>query len=764
MALGKDLERKDAVEKVTGSAKYVEDLNMEPKLFARVKGSDIPHGKIVNIDTSEAEKVPGVKAIATGQEFPNTVGLYMVDRTFFAVEKVRFYGEPVAAVAANTPEAADKAASLIKVEYEEWEPVFDPREGMKEDAPIIHENLENYERAPVFYPKPNTNIANHFKARKGDIDQGFEEADYVMERNYHLPHMNHTTIETHKASVRWDPNGQLTVWSTAQSPSIVRKLLSKSLDKPMSEIRVISNYIGGGFGGKAGATLEGIAIPLAKKCPGHVIELVLSREEDIQSTYLRQAIYSRCKTGFTKDGRITALEYELIWDGGAYTEYGINIVRAAGYSSTGPYEIENVKTDSYCVYTNNPVGGPVRGFGMPESLFGLERQMDEIARQLNMDPLEIRQRNAMVNGSKTVTNQEVPVVGYKDCLEAAAKEIGWHEKPENKYRAKAIAGLVKAPAQPSNASSSAVVKLNEDGTAHLLVGATEMGQGMTTALGQIAAESLGISEDKIMVKLPDTDYSPYEWQTVASRTTYSVGKAIIKACEDAKRQLQYVASIALNIPEGELEVVGDKVRWTKDHSVNVDVKDVANSYMKPTGEGVYGPIIGRGQYVPDKLTNLDPETGEGKPGLFWTFGATAVEVEVDPETGAVDIIKMVTAMDAGKAVNPRMCHIQTNGGTIMGLSIAMYENIVLNQGQVTSNSFTDYKIASIENIPEIKPIIIENPEYDGPYGIRGVAEQPMIAAGPALANAVREALDVPIDRLPLSPELVLKAYREHKEQ
>ncbi len=655
---------------------------------------------------------------------------------------------------------------LIKVDYEQWEAVHDPREAMNSEAPIIHENLENYERAPVFYPKGGTNIANHFKARKGDIDKGFEEADYVMEREYRLPHMQHATIETHKASVRWDPNGDLTVWSTAQSPSIVRKLLAKSLDMPMTSIRVISNYIGGGFGGKAGATLEGVAIPLAQKCPGYVIELVLSREEDIQATYLRQAIFSKCKTGYKKDGRITALEYELIWDGGAYTEYGINIVRAAGYSSTGPYEIENVKTDSYCVYTNNPVGGPVRGFGMPEMLFGLERQLDEIARELEMDPLQVRMNNGMENGSKTVTNQEIPVVGFKDCLKSAADKLEW-DKPtktsEGKVRAKGIAGLVKAPAQPSNASSSAVVKLNEDGTVHLLVGATEMGQGMTTGLAQIAAESLGISVDNIKVKLPDTDYTPYEWQTVASRTTYSTGKAIVKACEDCKRQLYYVASQAMNLPETELTLSGNRIYWTKDSSVSVQLVDVANSYMKSTGEGVYGPIIGRGQYVPDKLTNLDPDTGEGNPGLFWTFGATAVEVEVDPETGVVEIIKMVTAMDAGKAVNPKMCEIQTHGGTIMGLGIAMYEDIVLDQGKVLSNSFTDYKIPTIENTPDIEAVILENPEFNGPYGIRGVAEQPMIAAGPALANAVRDALNVPVDELPLSPNKIIKACEKSGE-
>jgi len=368
--VGTSLPRKDAIEKVTGSAKFLEDLFIGPLLYARIKRSNVAHAIIKNIDTKMAENYPGVKAVVTGKDFPNRIGLYLIDRTFFAVDKVRFYGEPVAAVAAVTEEAAAAAVALIEVEYEELPAVFDPREAMKADAPLIHDELCNYEVVPVFYPKTCTNIANHFKLRKGDPDKGFAAADIILERNYFVPHIQHVSIETHKAAAMWGLDGKLTIWSTAQSPSAVRQLLAKSLGMPLHKIRIISNYIGGGFGGKAGATMEGLVIPLAKKCPGYVVRLVFTREEDMQASFVRQALYSRLKTGVRNDGRITALEYEMVWDGGAYAEYGVNIVRAAGYSSTGAYAIANVKTDCYCVYTNNPVGGPLRGLGIVRNAMG----------------------------------------------------------------------------------------------------------------------------------------------------------------------------------------------------------------------------------------------------------------------------------------------------------------------------------------------------------------------------------------------------------
>lgn len=757
--IGTDIPRKDAVEKVTGSAKYIEDLHFAPLLYAKVKKSPIPHGRIIRIDTSKAEQLPGVRAVVTGKDFPHRVGLYLMDRTYYALDKVRYWGEPVAAVAAISEEIAAQAVELIEVDFEELPGVFDPREALKPGASLVHEHLEEYERVPIFYPQAGTNISNHFKVRKGDTDKGFAESDLVFEREYYVPQMQHVTIETHKAAALWGLDGKLTVWSTAQSPNIVRQILAKSLGMPLSKIRVISSYIGGGFGGKAGAAMEGLVVPLAKKCPGKVVRVVFTREEDVQGTFTRQALYARLKIGVRKDGRINALQYHMVWDGGAYTEYGVNIVRAAGYSSTGAYDIPNVKTDSYCVYTNNSVGGPVRGFGMCEMQWGLERQLDEIALELGIDPLQIRLINGMKDGSTTASGQEVQHVAFDKCLQAVADAVEWGKK-SGKFRGKGIAGLVKAPAQPSNAASSCIIRINEDGTAHVLVGASEMGQGMLTALSMIAAETLNIPVEKIEMRVPDTDFTPYEWQSVGSRTTYCLGHAVVKAADDVLQQVRAIASHVLELPADELYLDNDTIYWSKDKSKQVSLQTVADSCKKCTGEGIAGPIIGRGSYVPNKMTNLDSETGQGKPGLFWTFGATAAEVEVDPETGVVTVLKLATAMDAGKAVNPQLCRVQLHGGTIMGLSTALYEEVKFDKGRVLNPNFTDYKISTIENTPHIEGIILETAEVDGPYGARGVGEQPMIAVAPAIANAIYDAVGVKFNTFPFTPERVWQAIKE----
>ncbi|MGM0688179.1 MAG: xanthine dehydrogenase family protein molybdopterin-binding subunit [Bacillota bacterium] len=756
--VGTSVERKDAVEKVTGRAEFIEDRFIGPLLYVRMKKSTIAHGRIKKLDVSKALEHPGVKAVLTGKDYPNKIGLYLVDRDFMAVEKVRFWGEPIALVAAVTEKAAAEAVELIDVEYEELPGVFDPFEALKPEAPIIHEDLGEYEVVPIFYPKPGTNVANHFKLRKGDTEKGFAEADIVIEKEYIVPQMQHVPIETHKAAAQWSPDGKLTIWSTAQSPNVVRQLLAKAFEMPMHKIRVISSYIGGGFGCKAGASLEGLVVPLARKFPGYVVRIVFNREEDMQGTFTRQALYATLKTGVRKDGRITALEYKMIWDGGAYTEYGVNIVRAAGYSSTGAYDIPNVKTDSYCVYTNNSIGGPVRGFGMCEMQWGIERQIEEIAKQLNMDSLEVRLLNGMKEGSTTAAGQIVHNVGYDKCLKTVAEKIGWGKK-EGKYRGKGIAGLVKCPAQPSNAASSAIIRINEDGTAHVLVGATEMGQGMLTAISQIASETMNIPLDKIDIRVPDTDFTPYEWQSVGSRITYTCGTSVKRAAEDALGQIYRVAADLLEVPAGDLTFDGKKIYSTKDPEIKATIREVADSCKKCTGEGIAGPIIGRGSFVPTNMTNLDPETGQGNPGLFYCFGATAVEVEVDPETGVVKILQLASSIDAGKAVNPQLCKAQLHGGTIMGLSTALYEEVRFDKGIILNRNFTDYKIATIENTPHIDSFIIETPEVNGPYGARGIGEQPMIGVAPAIANAVSDALGVEFNTFPLTPERVWQALK-----
>lgn len=767
--VGQSEARVDGVRKVTGFSRYTDDLKLAGMLFAKIKKSPYPHAKILKIDTSKAEKLPGVKVIITGKDVPVRVGLYLEDKTFLAIDKVRFIGEPVAAVAAESEEIAEEAVSLIEVDYEELPAVFDPLEGIKPDAPLIHEDLGSYKHASIILPVKGTNISNHYKIRKGDAEKGFKEADFVFENEFYVPPIQHSAIENHCAIAQVDPEGKITVWAGCQSPYAVRRTLATAFNIPLNKIRVISPAIGGGFGGKAGTTLEGIVIPLAQKVNYRPVKLNFKREDIFVNTFVRQGMYAKIKTGVKKNGRIVAEENKFYWDGGAYTEYGVNIARAGGYASTGPYDIPNVKADSICVYTNHPVGGPYRGFGMSEIHFAIEQNLDIVAHRIGMDAVEIRRKNALKDGSATVTGQVLENVGLLQCLEKVTEDIKWDKREKKvsktKYRGKGIACMYKAPSMPNNVASSAIVKINEDGTVNLLVTAMDLGQGSDTALTQIAAEVLTVPVSKISIVTGDTDCTPYEWQTVASRTTYCCGNSIIRAAEDAKSQMIKLASLKFDIPESELEIRDEQIISKINPDRKVKIADLAMGLTMPDGSGIHGPIIGRGAFIPPEVKDTDKETGQGeKPVAFWTFGVQAAEVEVDIETGEVKVLKVAAAYDAGKAINPDLICAQIEGGIVQGLGSALFEEMKIEKGKVLNPSFVDYKIPAIGDTPEMKISIVEVPEPTGPWGARGIAEPCMVPTAPAIANAVFDAIGCRINSLPITAEKVLKAIKSKNKQ
>lgn len=791
--IGKSVLRQDAVDKVTGAARFVDDIQFGPTLLhVKILRSPHPHARIISVDTAAAEKVPGVKAIVTGRDCRQHVGLYLADRTVYATDRVRFVGEPVAGVAADTVLAASEAVSLIKVEYEPLPGVFDPvsgalgKEVLVHDAPaasdlwwqglscittktpgtILHEHLGEYTCAPFIHPVPGTNISNHFKLRKGDIAQGFAAADVIVENVFTLPHIQHSQIEPHVAVANVDRSGKVTVWASSQSPNAVRKLIATAFELPMSKIRVITPYVGGGFGGKAGLTCEALVVPLALRLPGYHVKLALTREEVFQGTFVRQGLVARLKTGADKNGRLVAMEAELFWDGGAYTEYGVNITRSGGYCSSGPYEIPNIKTDSYCVYTNHPVGGPMRGFGMPEIHWGIEQQMDILAEKLGRDPLAFRRQNALREGSLAAFGGPMRGATLVDTIDAVAAKSGWGgPKPPasapHKVRGRGIACMYKAPSMPANAQSSAILKINEDGTVHVLTTAMEIGQGSLTALGQIAAEELGVSADMVTVNLPDTDYTPYEWQTVASRISYSAGNAVLAAARDAKAQLLAVAAQVLDIPAADLVIEDGQIFARANPARKLAVSDVAMGYLLPEG-AIGGPVIGRGSFIPAGITGLDKETGQGDcPAPFWTYGTQVADIELDTGTGEITVHKVTAAYEVGKVINPAMCKGQVQGGIVQGLGSALYEHLVLSEGQFRNSDFVDYKIPTATDTPEMDIILLEtSPQADGPFGAKGIAEPTMVPTAPAIANAVYDATGVRILDLPLSAEKVLAALKQ----
>lgn len=764
--IGESKLRVDGRDKVIGAALYTDDLQFgNALLHGRIKRSPHPHALIKRIDVSKARALPGVKAVVTGQDFPGYIGLYLQDRHIFCRDRVRYVGDPVAGVAAVSEQIAEEALDLIEVEYEVLEPVLDPEFGVSARAPLIHPDLEKYAVVNFIFPKPGTNISNHFKIRKGDVDGSWAKCASIVERKYRIPHIQHVPLEPHIAVARQDESGEITLWTSSQSPFAQRNLIAQALGLSQSEIRVVSPYVGGGFGSKAGVSMEALAVALATRSKGRPVKLRLTREEEFYTAFVRQGLVAHFKMGCDERGRLLVMENQFYWDGGAYTEYGVNITRAAGYSCTGPYEVPNVRGDSYCVYTNHPVGGPMRGFGMPEMHAGLEQCIDELALQIGMDPVEFRRLNCLKTDSTLVTGGKMHAIGLLECLEKVAEAIEWGRKAppstSTKRRGKGVAIMWKAPAMPPNAGSSAWVELAEDGQVNVGVGGQDMGQGSFTIAAQMAAAALGVPYESVRVAAPvDTHYSPYEWQTVASRLTWSMGNAVVSAARDVRRQvLQVVAESWGETPE-DLDVVDGMVISYKSEK-ETPLKNLAiYGLPKPDGRGWRGgPIIGRGSFMPSDVTGLDPETGQGEHGVVhYTTGAQAVELEVDLDTGRIEIIRGVAAFDVGKAINPEMVRAQMEGGFVQGVSSAIFEQLQLKDGFLQNPNLVDYRIATAVDIPgEMQSFIVEVPQDDGPWGARGIGEHSMVPTLPAIANAIYDAVGIRLEGPPYSAERVFLA-------
>lgn len=774
--IGVGVPRIDGVEKVTGEALYVHDLKIQGMLYAALKTSPYAHARILRIDTSRARSLPGVKAVLTGQDVPYRLGLYMIDRPLLATGKVRYYGEPVAAVAALDLDTAREAADLIEVEYEPLPVVQDVEEALREDAPLVHEDLATYSWIKgVYFPKPGTNIANHFKVRKGDIEAGFARADLIVENRFFQPQVLHMPLETHVTIARWSSGDRIKVWTSAQSPFAVRDLLSMTIGVPRSHIEVIVPYVGGGFGGKAGIHLEALVACLSRAARGRPVKLTATREEEIASLPCRQGLLSKIKTGVTREGRIIAEEIAYLWDAGAYADYGVNIGRAAGYSGVGPYEIENVKIDSYTIYTNHIFGTAYRGFGHAEFFWAIERQRDIIARKLGMDALEFRMKNLLKPGSVTITGEKIHEnTGRVDkCLALVAEKIGWplvkteeekaREKETGRYRGLGLAVLHKAPAMPPSTASSAIVKMNEDGSVNVLVSGIDYGQGTYTTLAQIAAERLHLPLEKVhVVWETSTETSPYDWQTVASRFTVMGGNAVIRACDDLLAQMKSLAAGILRAAEEELEFSQEEIYVRHHPDQKLAYRELAIGYTYGNGNAVGGPLIGRGRYIAQGLTFLDAETGQGRPALDWTYGAHGIEIEVDTKTGNIRVLRIVSAFDVGRVLNEMLVKGQVIGGIVQGLGTAFSEVLLYDrEGRLLTRNLVDYKIPTAKDLPDvIETHFVETPQLDGPYGARGVAEHPMISITSAIGNALANATGLELYEVPLSAERVYLAWQE----
>lgn len=769
-AVGKSIKRVDGIDKVTGSAKFIADMKFPNMLFAKIFRSEIPHGFIKKIDVSAAEKILGVVKVVTGKEAKDyLVGGCIKDQPTMASDKVRYIGEPVAAVIAVDENTARLALDYIKVEYDELPYYISPEEAAKEGALLLHPDMKNYEIAPSFKPDYNTNIYHHYKLVKGDIDDAFKKSDLIIENRFEFPHSHHTQLEPHGAICLWDYNNKLTIWSSAQSPYIVREYLAHCFHLPMTKVEAIVSYIGGGFGGKSDVTIEPLLAYISRFVKGHPVKLILTREEMFTGSVIGRGAISYIKTGVTKEGIILGTQIKLFFACGGYGDYAVNVVQAAGHNAAGPYNIPNILSESLAVYTNTPPVGAYRGYGHPEGHFTTERQFDIIAQKLNMNPVKLRLKNLMKPGDINALGQKIKDSNgnLKGALERVVSEFNYDiEKPyyinkideQKKYHGIAISPLMKSPVMAANAFSAAMVKFNEDGTCNLLVSGSDIGQGSHTALTQICSETLQLPFENIQcIKKLDTDYTPYEWQTVASSTTWKCGTAVKNAAINAIEKIKKNASYYFDADINQLVYENGKVYLKFDKNKFISINKICNGYQFPDGHTLGEPVIGYGYFVP-YITYADKNTGQGNCAAEWTFGAQGAEVEIDSMTGDVEIKKFVTVLDIGKVINPELAKGQVEGGVVQGFGATRWEKILYSEkARIRNNSLTDYKIASINDVidTELITIFLETPQDDGPYGARCMAEHPIVAVAPVIVNAIKNATGLDFYNLPVTAEDIL---------
>lgn len=784
-AVGRDIPRVDGVEKVTGAAEYTADLKFPRMLYAKVVRSPHPHAKILDVRCDKARNIPGVKVVTSGRDYPFHTGLYLKDQTVYATDRVRYVGDPVAAVAAETPEAAVEAAAAVEVDYEVLDPVYEVTEGIKDGAPLVHPGLGDYECVEWITPKPGSNICNHLTVRKGDYHAALKKCANVVENTFEVPQVQHVPLEPHVSVARVDLAGRVEVDTSAQSPFTVRHLLCACFGLSHGDVRVRVPYVGGGFGGKAGINLEPIAVSLAMKVRGRAVRVMADRSEEFYAVVVRQGLTATMVTGVDAQGKVQAQKMHYLWNCGAYGGYGVNVVRAAGYTCGGAYEFPNVWGDSIGVYTNRPVGSAYRGFGMQEIHWALERQMEMTARKIGMDPTEFRLKNCLGPGKSTVTGQVLDEhAGRVDlCIDKVSGELGGplgHSavnsggeraaaaapKESHFIKGRGMACAVKAPAMPNDAASSVHLKFAEDATLEVMISGTDIGQGLATVSAQFAAEALDLPVETVRVRQrPDTNLSPYDWQTVASRQTWATGNAIVRAADKIRRQLFETASEVLEVKPAELVLADGKVTHP-DTGRSIPLERLVMGYQYEDGHAIGGPVAAAAYYVPEGLLFLDPKTSQSpKPVAKWTFGAQAVEVTVDTQTGQYTVDRLVACYDVGKVIHPGLIRGQVYGGVAQGLGTGMMEELLLDPetGCIRNASLMDYKIPTTADMPpELEAHFVETAQKDGPYGARGVGEHTMIPTPAAVANALKDALGTELHVMPITAERVLEAIKKQR--
>ena len=760
--VGKSVPRIDGKGMVTGQTKYAFDISFPNMLIGKMIRSPHPHARILSIDTSQAEKLPGVRAIITAKDtynikfgsneyfFPHTV-----DQMALESEKVRYVGDEIGAVAAVDEETANEAIKLIDVQYEVLPHVVDVEEAMKPGAPQIHQALNN--------------IAVILPVNFGNVERAFKESDYIREDRFYTPAAHMAALEPHVCVGQWEAfSNKITLWASSQAPFKCREALAKTLKMDLNDVRVIKMAVGGGFGGKLEMLpMDFAACLLSKKAGGVPVKVCYSREEEFLSSRRKHGMIYSLKSGVKKDGTLMVITGEVIADGGAYCSYGPTVIAAAIMRIFMVYQIKHFRITGYRVYTNTSISGAMRGFGGVQSGFAIESHMDLLAKDIGMDPVEFRLKNITTPNMVTINKMVLTTNGLRECIEQATQAAGWKEKRgQQRHLCRGIgigiaADVMGAKMYKSHESAGSIVKVEEDGSVYLFTGAADTGQGSNTALSQIAAQELGVSYSRIRCKSGDTEITPFDTGSFASRVTFISGNATKRAANDAKKQILSVVAEELKLNIDDLNILAEQVINAQNNSVLMSFdRALELCYSFNYGR----QIIGRGSYNP-KTTPVDFRTGEGNVSGSYGFEAQIAEVEVNKETGEVKILKMWDAHDIGKAINPQSVEAQIEGSLAMGIGYTFLENLQFDKkGRPANGNFANYRLPRSMGMPPMETILIETNDPEGPFGAKGMGEASLLPTSAAIANAIEDAIGVRIKELPITPDKIVKALKEREEQ
>lgn len=760
--LGKSTPRVDGIAKITGKAEYAADLSVTGMLYGQVLRSPYPHARIVSIDTSRAEGLLGVRGVITGKDFNGFRHGFMVhtrDESPLAPDKVRFVGDEVAAVAAIDPDIAQEAIELIRVDYEILPAVFDPEEAMREGAPAIHDHVQR-------------NISAEMHMNFGDVKAAFAQADHIREDRFFSQSVLHGFLEPHACIASYEEPGKITFWGSKQSPYFPYRNLASAFKVPLSKVRVIQPYVGGGFGGKNDTfALDYSAVMLSKKT-GHPVKFVYDIEDVMMAGRRRHPMIIHLKTGVKKDGTLLATECRVTADGGAYTAVGPMTIYLAGAFLSLPYKMPNFKYDAVRAYTNKPVSFAQRGNGVPQTRFAAECQLELIAKDLGLDSVQIRLKNAVEPGHVTVNKFHISSCGLKDTINQATDFVKWRERKQELATERekggrylrglglACNGFQSGARLHGHTACAVVIKVHEDGTVSVLPGATDSGQGAETVLATMTAEIFGIAVEDVHVSKVDSFLTPVDPGSYGSRVTSTAGPALMIAAGKCRERLAEVAAQMLNVGSEELEFRNRQVYGKNSPEKAIPFRKLCHmAYQSGSGQ----VIIGEG-YFGQNIALPNWETGEGDVANTYTFGTQVAEVEVDRETGQVKLKRMVVGHDLGKMFNPLIVEGQHDGSIYGGMGQALYEECLTEDGLTLNPSLLDYKMPTALDMPTVmKSINIESNDPIGPFGAKESAEGTQVSTVPAIVNAVYDATGIMFTDLPITPEKVLRAL-EKKEQ